>query len=131
MLVYTLLTVGFTEQVFAREFHGEAAYKVLRTHVWHGSEGSTLHETESLSNALQTATRQFLGIALGVADWRQVSSALARNVLKGMIEFDTERQTSAFEAGYGHTNPVALRNYGTLPVPWILSYHLCINHLPR
>lgn len=116
MLITYLAYIRFVELAFLHEIHGDEAYKVLRTHVWYGEKGSTLHDTDALTDVTEAYTLNYLFVKLGVRDWRQLSSSCARRVLKGVIEVESDLTTTMFEAGFGHTGAVGLSNYGEFHV---------------
>lgn len=111
MITY-LTKIRLVELLFLRDLHGVEAYKVLRTHVWYRERGLTLHDTDALTDIMQVYTLHGLLLKLGVREWRQLAASLARRVLKGVIEIESDEVTTLFEAGFGHTGAVGLANYG-------------------
>lgn len=113
LLITYLTKIRPVELIFIYDLHGKEAYKVLRTHVWYREKGKTLHETDGLTSIMVIWMLQVLGLELGVMEWRQLAASLARRVLKGVIEIESEETTTLFEHGFGHTGTVGLSNYGT------------------
>lgn len=106
------------EQFFARELRWTSkAQRRLRTYVFYGHNGAKPKAAAHLTPILRRVTGKYLGVRLGVQDWRHFAAALAQ--VAEIFQFDpldeSDETMNIGDAQAGHTKHVANTSYA-IPV---------------
>jgi hypothetical protein len=100
LFIKYLLFFRFTEEVFAGELWGAEAAEVLHYDVFYHSQGRHYERSREFGALLEEKTLKYLGVALGVQEWRHFTTATGRKFLIGILD-PLEDLTTGMDAQAG------------------------------
>lgn len=113
-IIQYFIFIRFTEEVFAEQLFGEEAAHVLHHEVFYRPSGDSYTLTSQFTSILEEKTAAYLGVEVGIQDWRHFAAAMGRRYTIGIMDPE-ENITTGMDAMAGRETDTSERIYALQP----------------